>query len=193
MYLQSVGVLAIFFLAMITHPDVQARAQEEIDRVVFGGGGGPGGSHCRRLPTFADRPHLPYVEAVFQEAFRWHVLAPTSLPHVCTREDDVVVPTHQGLRYRIPRGAIVVPNVWWFAHDPAVYPRPDVFDPTRFLADFLKGEQAEGEQAQVDPLTYAFGFGRRVCPGKQFADLNIWLTMVRSLVRLVFSHCLYPT
>lgn len=141
---------------MITHPAVQAKAQEEIDQVVG----------RNRLPIFDDRENLPYFEAVFKEAFRWHVLAPTALPHVCIKDDIC-----EG--YLIPKDAIIVPNVWWFAHDPAVYPNPEVFDPTRFL----------GPNPAPDPLTYAFGFGRRICPGKQFADLNIWLTMVRSLVR----------
>ena len=84
-----------FFLAMTLHPEVQAKAREEIDRVV--------GTH--RLPTFSDRENLPYVEAVVKEAFRWHPIAPMGLPHVTT-EDDV------GNEYLIPKGAMIVPNIW---------------------------------------------------------------------------------
>jgi hypothetical protein len=39
-----------FILAMVLHPEVMHRAQQEIDAVVGSG----------RLPDFADRPHLPY-------------------------------------------------------------------------------------------------------------------------------------
>lgn len=47
-------------LAMCMHPDVQAKAQEEIDRVVG----------KDRLPAFEDRRSLPYVEAVYREVMR---------------------------------------------------------------------------------------------------------------------------
>jgi cytochrome P450 len=46
-----------FFLAMALNPAVQAKAQAEIDAVV--------GSD--RLPTFADRENLPYVDALVKE------------------------------------------------------------------------------------------------------------------------------
>lgn len=57
----------VFLLAIALHPEVQARAQEEIDRVV--------GAH--RLPDFVDRDRLPYVTAIMKEILRWHPPAPT--------------------------------------------------------------------------------------------------------------------
>lgn len=51
---------------MTLFPEVQKRAKEEIDAVV--------GSD--RLPSFADRPNLPYVEALVKEVFRWNPVAP---------------------------------------------------------------------------------------------------------------------
>ena len=53
-------------LAMTLYPEVQARAQEEIDRVV---------GHDR-LPDFSDRDNLPYVEAILMETLRWHPITP---------------------------------------------------------------------------------------------------------------------
>ena len=55
---------------MMNHPDVQHRAQAEIDRVV--------GRH--RLPDFEDRASLPYVDAVLRETMRLHPVMPTSAP-----------------------------------------------------------------------------------------------------------------
>lgn len=49
-----------FILAMLLHPDVQRKAQAEIDAVV--------GSS--RLPDFDDMPHLPYLSAVLRETLR---------------------------------------------------------------------------------------------------------------------------
>lgn len=55
-----------FFLAMAIYPEVQAKAQAELDAVV-----GPD-----RLPEFADRDELPYVNAIISELFRWQPVVP---------------------------------------------------------------------------------------------------------------------
>lgn len=56
----------MFALVMVLYPEVQRRAQEEIDGIV-----GPD-----RLPDFNDRPYLPFVEAVLRETLRWHPVVP---------------------------------------------------------------------------------------------------------------------
>jgi len=56
----------VFLLAMVLHPEVQAKAQAEIDRVVG----------KNRLPDFDDRSALPYLDAVLRETLRWHPVAP---------------------------------------------------------------------------------------------------------------------
>ncbi len=89
------STMQTFFLAMTLYPEVQLKARQEIDRVV--------GTH--RLPTLEDRPNLPYVEAVVKEAFRWHPIAPMGLPHVSAADD-----TCNG--YFIPKGAMLLPNIW---------------------------------------------------------------------------------
>ncbi|KAI0002705.1 cytochrome P450 oxidoreductase OrdA-like protein [Xylariaceae sp. FL0662B] len=150
----SVSTLNTFFLAMLVHPEVQRKAQEEIDRVV--------GSD--RLPNFDDRENLPYVDAIAREAFRWHPVAPMGIPHL-TSADNI----YGG--YLIPKGAVVLQNIWWFTHDPAVYHDPSSFNPSRHL----------GPDPCPDPRNYVFGFGRRACPGKLLADSSVWLTIARSL------------
>ena len=63
---------------MALHPDIQLRAQEELDAVVG----------QNRLPDFTDRPHLPYVNAVVKEVLRWHPATPMGVPHMTTEECD---------------------------------------------------------------------------------------------------------
>ena len=58
------------FLAMVLYPEVQKKAQEEIDAVV-----GP-----NRLPDFLDRPSLPYINAIVKELMRWHSVLPLGGP-----------------------------------------------------------------------------------------------------------------
>ncbi len=64
-----------FLLAMAKFPEIQKRAQTEVDAVV--------GGHAQRLPTMADRPNLPYVDAILSEVLRWVSIAPVSeCPHL---------------------------------------------------------------------------------------------------------------
>jgi cytochrome P450 len=83
---------------MILFPEVATKAQTEIDAVV--------GSE--RLPTFEDRPHLPYMNAVVKEVLRWNSVTPLGGPHRST-EDDV----YDG--YSIPMGSIILTNIWYYS------------------------------------------------------------------------------
>jgi cytochrome P450 len=62
----TVSAILSFFLAMLVYPDVQAKGQAEVDRVVGTG----------RLPELADLAHLPYVQGIANECLRWLPIAP---------------------------------------------------------------------------------------------------------------------
>ena len=64
--LQTVSAMCSFFLAMTLNPEIQKKAQEEMDRVI--------GNH--RLPGFEDREHLPYITALAKETLRWGTVVP---------------------------------------------------------------------------------------------------------------------
>ncbi|PPR02448.1 hypothetical protein CVT24_001997 [Panaeolus cyanescens] len=134
---KTVSALYSFFLGIALHSDVLAKAQEEIDRVVG----------KERLPTFADRPHLPYINALVLEVLRWHTVTPTAVPHRAMQDD-----IHDG--FFIPKGALVIPNVWKITHDPLIYSHPFEFNPARFL-------ETDKKQPERDPRDFCFGFGRR--------------------------------
>jgi cytochrome P450 len=70
---QTVSAVYSFFLALTLYPEVARKAQAEIDAVV--------GSD--RLPTFVDRPYLPYINALTMEVFRWNTVVPTGTPCCC--------------------------------------------------------------------------------------------------------------
>ena len=81
--------------AMANNPDVQRRAQAELDAGV-----GPD-----RLPMMEDKPSLPYISALVKECLRWRSVVPLPPPHVTTEEDE-----YKG--YRIPKGCVMVSNIW---------------------------------------------------------------------------------
>lgn len=55
-----------FFLAMLLHPDVQRKAQAEINAVVG----------MERLPTVSDKAELPYIRSIVTEVIRWNPALP---------------------------------------------------------------------------------------------------------------------
>jgi hypothetical protein len=162
-YETTTSTLMTFALAMVLYPDVQRRAQAEIDSVV--------GEH--RLPTFEDRASLPYVESVLRETLRWQPILPSGVPHASISDD-----IFDG--YFIPKGATVVCNVWGISRDEKRYPEPSRFIPERFL-------DVNNVLTNDDPARYIFGFGRRECPGRYAADASLWSAIVTMLATVEFS------
>lgn len=158
------STMFIFILTMLQNPEVQARAQAEIDSVV--------GSV--RLPNFEDRASLPYVEAVLREVLRWHPAVPLSIPHAATNDD-----VYNG--YFIPQGATIIMNTWAITHNEAKYPNPEEFKPERFFG-------ADGK-LNDDTMNVAFGAGRRICVGRYIADASIWSAMVSILAIFDIKKC----
>lgn len=53
---------------MVLYPEAARKAQAEIETIVG----------LDRLPSFADRERLPYINALVLEVIRWHSVTPTS-------------------------------------------------------------------------------------------------------------------
>ncbi|KAK7677689.1 hypothetical protein QCA50_019380 [Cerrena zonata] len=162
---------------MSLYPDVQRKAQEELDNVV--------GSS--RLPDFGDHDGLVYIQAIALEAMRWMVVTPLGGTHRVTADDE-----YRG--FFIPKGTSVMPNIWsatpsiirrsipdiaWclraMLHNPDDYPEPIVFKPERYIKD------GKLDPSVRDPLTLAFGFGRRICPGRYLAIGSLFITIASVL------------
>ncbi|KAJ4485415.1 cytochrome P450 [Lentinula aciculospora] len=146
----GITALRTFLLAMICFPHAQREAQEEMDRVVG----------KQRLPAYEnlDSKSLPYLRAVIFECLRWQPIVPLAFPHRLDADD-----TYKG--FYIPKGSVIMPNVWAVFRDEKNYgPDVDTFEPKRWLLKDDEGWKINPDMR--DPTTIAFGFGRRVCPGK---------------------------
>ncbi|KAH9480218.1 Cytochrome P450 monooxygenase COX2 [Psilocybe cubensis] len=130
--------LGMFFMAMATHPEIQKKAQREIDNVVGNG----------RLVTWDDMQLLPYIDALNRELMRWRPALPLGIAH-CTTQDDV----YKG--YFIPKGTIPTNGIFHRAisRDERKFKDPDQFNPDRHFD--------EHGNLKNDYQSYAFGFGRR--------------------------------
>ncbi|KAG1825404.1 cytochrome P450 [Suillus variegatus] len=162
-YETTTSILMTFSLAMVLYPDVQRRAQAEIDSVVG----------RDRLPTFEDRPSLPYIESVLRETLRWQPIGPLGVAHASVSDD-----IYDG--YFIPKGTIVMCNAWGITRDEKRYPDASCFIPERFL-------DVNGALTDDNPAGYIFGFGRRICPGRYTADASVWSAIVTMLATMKFS------
>ncbi|BGP43937.1 hypothetical protein JCM10449v2_007994 [Rhodotorula kratochvilovae] len=159
--------ISTIIMAMVTHPHVQAKAQAELDAVVG----------RERLPSFADQPDLVYCQAVVREILRWRTVIAGGLAHATTEDD-----WYNG--YFIPKGTIVLANHWAIHLDPELYPDPTSFMPERFISP--SGELIGTKFSEAGH--HAYGFGRRICPGKHIADRSLFIV----LTRLLWSCSLRP-
>ena len=156
---------------MALYPEVQRKAQEEIDAIV-----GP-----NRLPDFHDRLFLPYINAVVKESSRWNLVGPLGrpsviiiigiiltgfegIPHMSTNDDE-----YNG--FYIPKGTIMIGNAWLvqllntifcpqflfrsILNDRKIFKNPQEFQPERYLKNGKLNPDVS------DPDCAAFGFGRR--------------------------------
>ncbi|KEP46342.1 cytochrome P450 family protein [Rhizoctonia solani 123E] len=123
-----VNSIRVFIIAMAMHPDIQAKAQAEIDNTIG-----------TRLPEVADLESLSYVRCIIKEVLRWRLTLPLAVPHASIQDD-----TYKG--YFIPKGAIVA-----ISNNPAVYPDPACFNPDRFLDPSVPDAPAFGYGRRICP------------------------------------------
>ncbi|TCD70585.1 hypothetical protein EIP91_002615 [Steccherinum ochraceum] len=148
--------LGIVTMAAACHPDEQAKVQAEIDAVV---------GHDR-VPNFEDLKSLPLTAAFATEAHRWRPILPMGINHRSMK--DIA---WNG--YVIPAGATVSGIAWSIMRDPDVFPDPEEFRPSRWLAS--------NGALRDDLRHFDFGFGRRVCPGIHVAERSLTMTTAQLL------------
>ncbi|KAJ5532316.1 cytochrome P450 oxidoreductase [Penicillium frequentans] len=158
-----------FIQALLVWPEVQRKAQEEIDRVV--------GSD--RLPTMDDYEKLPYIRCCIKESLRWMPTVILGVPHAALKEDNY-------MGYTIPQGATVVNNVWAIHMDPDRSEEPRIFKPERFTGDNTTlFQSAMGDTKKRD--NFVFGAGRRMCQGIHIAERSLFLGISRLIWAFTFS------
>lgn len=153
------SVLRVFVKAMLLHPECLAKAQTELDQNVG----------ADRVPSFSDMPFLPYTNAIVNECCRWQAVIALGFPHCNTHNDE-----YGG--YRIPKGTLIFANAWAIGFDEALYNDARDFLPERWL-----------ENPEL-PNSAAFGYGRRVCPGKFIGIDSLFINIARMIWGYEFAH-----
>ncbi|OBT80705.1 hypothetical protein VF21_00338 [Pseudogymnoascus sp. 05NY08] len=165
------GALETLTMALLVYPEVLAKAQAELDKVCGD-----------RLPQFDDQDDLPYINAVAKEALRWRPIVASGIAHLLI-EDDYYKD------YFLPANSTVIGNSWAIHMDPVVYPEPDRFNPDRFIDEsFPTATKSEGVEYGAQRGHWAFGFGRRACPGQHIGERSMFIVIARLLWGFNFSR-----
>nr|UPH69770.1 putative cytochrome p450 protein [Neofusicoccum parvum] len=162
-------VLAII-QAMTQYPEVQKRAQAEIDSVVG----------FDRSPRWSDFSKLPYINMIIKEAHRWRPVLPLGVVHAVAQDDTV-----DGMH--LPKESTVIINVWALHNDEKRWKSPEDFIPERYetypeLAPFYA---ASKDFDKRDHLGY--GASRRICPGIHLAERNLFIAAAKLLWAFDFA------
>jgi len=161
----STSGVILWFLALISsHPEVQARAHAEFDKVI-------GRDYW---PSAEDEQRLPYIRAIVKEVERAHSPFWLATPHFST-EDFV----YNGMY--IPKNTALILNCYEIHHNEDKYPDSFAFNPDRFLGDTLTCAESSKLSNAMDRDHWAFGAGRRICPGIHVAERELWLAISRLL------------
>uniref|UniRef100_A0A672MLK3 Vitamin D 25-hydroxylase n=1 Tax=Sinocyclocheilus grahami TaxID=75366 RepID=A0A672MLK3_SINGR len=150
-------------LYMALYPRIQEKVQMEIDCILNG-----------RPPALEDKQRMPYVEAVLHEVLRFCNVVPLGIFRA-TSQDAVV----RG--YTIPRGTMVITNLYSVHFDEKYWSDPSIFCPERFL-------DCNGKFVRHEAFL-PFSIGKRHCLGEQLARLEMFLFFTTLLQRF---HLQFP-
>ncbi|CAD7080762.1 unnamed protein product [Hermetia illucens] len=144
------NTLGFGIIYMLHYPEILRKVREEIDMVVS----------RSRTPCLADRPNLPYTEAVIYEIQRFANVAPLAIAHRA-------LSTTKFYDYVIPEDTIVIVSTYSLNMDKSYWKDPHNFRPERFLDE-------EGRLVHYDAFI-PFGLGKRRCMGENLARSSLFL------------------
>ncbi|KAJ7499379.1 cytochrome P450 [Mycena latifolia] len=158
------GIIQWFLALIPSHPDIQARAHQELDRVI-------GRDHW---PSAEDEARLPYIRAIIKEVQHVHAPFWMATPH-CSTEDY----EYNGMF--IPKDTVVVLNCFTMHHNEDRYPDSYTFNPDRYMGDDLSCAESAKLSNVMERDHWTFGAGRRICPGLVVAERELFLAISRIL------------
>ncbi|KAL2061480.1 hypothetical protein VTL71DRAFT_6857 [Oculimacula yallundae] len=149
---------------LCAHPEWAKKAQEQLDTVVGDD----------RSPVFADFEQLNIVNAIMKESLRMRPISPLGFPH--SLKEDVWIEGKM-----LPKGSDIIVNIYGLHHDETRYVEPETFNPGRYLhLDGLADQYAHTADYE-DRDHYAYGTGRRLCPGIHLAERMVFLVTAKLL------------
>ncbi|XP_061894786.1 uncharacterized protein LOC133644382 [Entelurus aequoreus] len=147
---------------MLHYPEIQEEVQAEIDRVIG----------QARQPTLADRPNMPYTEAVIHETLRMGDIIPLGFPKMASHDATLG-------GYVIPKGTAITTILTSVLYDKSEWETPDRFNPQHFLG-------SEGQFRRRNAFL-PFSAGKRSCLGEQLARMELFLFFTTLMQHFTFT------
>ena len=138
---------------LLNNPEAIVKAQNEIDINIA--------ESKSKLIDETDLPKLPYLQCIINESQRMYPLGPLLVPHESSEECTIG-------GFTVPRGTMLLVNMWAVQNDPNLWEEPRKFNPERF-------QKPEMEKDQFRMLP--FGYGRRGCPGEGLATRMVGMAL----------------
>ncbi|ESR66693.1 cytochrome P450 family 81 subfamily D polypeptide 8 [Citrus sinensis] len=148
----SLGTIEWAMSLLLNNPDILEKARSEIDNQIG----------FDRFVDELDLTKLPYLRCIILETLRLYPAGPFLLPHESSEECTVG-------GFRIPRGTMLLVNIWAIQNDPKIWENPTKFNPERF--EGIEGARDHGFKFMP------FGSGRRSCPGEALSMRIVGLTL----------------
>lgn len=152
------GMFLTHIIHLTTHPWVQKKAQEQLDKVCG----------IDRPPRWDDFGQLPYINCIVKEGLRIRPVAPTGLPHRMKQDewyDGMLIPAN---------ATIFFPAFGLHRNPEPLYTDPDAYNPDRYLSHPRLAMDYAGSPDYHNRDHYSYGSGRRICPGIHLADRTQW-------------------
>ncbi|XP_062977592.1 cytochrome P450 2C20-like [Elgaria multicarinata webbii] len=158
----TASTIVYSILVMAKLPHIQAKVQQEIDDVVGD----------NRVPGMEDRVKMPFTNAVVHEIQRYRKQNSESFPHAMSH--------HTAFRgFTIPKDTAVTPLLTSVHFDPLQWETPEKFNPGHFLDE-------KGQFRRRDAFI-PFSIGKRACPGKALAQMELFLLFSILLQNFTFQ------
>jgi cytochrome P450/NADPH-cytochrome P450 reductase len=164
------GLLSFAIYFLLNHPDVLAKAYEEVDRVL--------GTDPSVMPTFQQVNQLQYVSQILKESLRLYPTAPAF--GLYPYENETI-----GGQYKLKKRTFITVLALMLHRDKSVWgENADEFNPDNFTR--------EAEASRPVNAYKPFGNGQRACIGRQFAMQEAQLALGMILQRFqLFDHQKY--
>ncbi|RMZ91259.1 hypothetical protein DV736_g1486, partial [Chaetothyriales sp. CBS 134916] len=155
--------LEMIFWKVSNDPAILNRLMDELNNAAESDG----------LTSFETLQKLPYLSAVVKEGLRRSISVSGRMPRFDPRNSLVYK------EYVLPPRTIVSMDIPGVSLNPDVFPDPLNFDPERWLRP--------GERERSEKYFVPFGRGQRICVGKEFATVSIYLAVANLFHRYNFE------
>ncbi|XP_073405344.1 cytochrome P450 2F2-like isoform X2 [Dendrobates tinctorius] len=160
------ATLRFSILLLMKYPSIAEKVYNEIENVIG-----------QRPPSYEDRFNMPYTEAFIFEVQRFGDVVPLALPHELTTDTEI-------RNYKFRKGTVFISVLTGVHNDMTEFNNPEIFDPKNFLDENGKLKKKES--------LMPFSIGKRICPGKSLADMELFIFLITLLQNFMIKSPVPP-